>query len=413
MMAAVVEAALRSLALAVVVRIAIAALRVKNPQQERIMWTVVLGSALAMPALQGWGLAPAIPTLSVPLPAVALRDFPLRVHFEPGAMGIYLYLAVTICLLARLAFGTARMWRVSITAEPIDPAWTLGLDVRVTRRLSSPATFGSTILLPASYTDWTERKRTLILQHEASHVRNHDSQWQWIATMHVCIVWFSPLSWWLRRRLAELAEHASDDAVLQGNIPKTDYAAMLLEMAQARPARLIAVGIATRSIEKRIDRILSVDQPRGPVSRLRCGLALVAVVPLVAVAADVTPMWGTPASGRSAGTALYGMDTTHPFIVSGPSSDDLKKWYPIEAKHRGIDGLVQITVTLDEAGRATDTLVISESPLGIGFGAAASELAHVFKYANRTGRSASVTYRIKFELDQSGGPDPSSRQSGS
>jgi hypothetical protein len=70
-------------------------------------------------------------------------------------------------------------------------------------------------------------------------------------------------------------------------------------------------------------------------------------------------------------------------------------------------------VTLDEAGRATDTLVISESPLGMGFGAAASELAHVFKYANRTGRSASVTYRIKFELDRSGGPDPSSRQSGS
>jgi TonB family protein len=107
------------------------------------------------------------------------------------------------------------------------------------------------------------------------------------------------------------------------------------------------------------------------------------------------------------------MDMTHPYIVSSPSSDDLKKWYPVEAKRQGIDGQVQITVTLDEAGRATDTLVISESPLGMGFGAAASELAHVFKYANQTGRSASVTYRVKFELARSGDPDPLSRQSGS
>jgi hypothetical protein len=37
------------------------------------------------------------------------------------------------------------------------------------------------------------------------------------------------------------------------------------------------------------------------------------------------------------------------------------------------------------AGRASVTLVLSEIPLGMGFGAAASELAHVFKYPNPTG----------------------------
>jgi TonB family protein len=220
---------------------------------------------------------------------------------------------------------------------------------------------------------------------------------QWIAAFHVCIAWFSPLSWWLRRRLAELAEHTSDDAVLQGDIRKTDYAALLLEMARVNPANSIATGIATGSIEQRIDRILSVDQPGRPVSKLRYALAFVAVIPLVALAADITPKWSTSPSEHFAGAALFGMDMTHPYIVSSPSNDDLKKWYPAEAKTRGIDGLVQITVTLDEAGRATDTLVISESPLGLGFGAAASELAHVFKYANKTGHPASVTYRIKFE----------------
>jgi TonB family protein len=95
------------------------------------------------------------------------------------------------------------------------------------------------------------------------------------------------------------------------------------------------------------------------------------------------------------------MDVTHPHIVSSPSLEELKKWYPAEAAIRGIDGMVQITVTLDEAGRATDTLVISEAPVGLGFGAAASELAHVFKYSNTTGHPATVTYRVKFELKHS------------
>jgi TonB family protein len=147
------------------------------------------------------------------------------------------------------------------------------------------------------------------------------------------------------------------------------------------------------------------------VSKLRYALAFVAVIPLVALAADVTPKWGKPSSDDAAGAALYGMDVSHPYIVSSPSMDDLKKWYPTEAKDRGIDGLVQITVTLDEAGRATDTLVISESPVGLGFGAAASELAHVFKYANQTGHPASVTYRIKFELDRSDRQDTSTDNS--
>jgi len=411
MIAAIVEAALRSLALAVMVWFGIAVFRIKSPQQEKMAWSVVLVSALAMPLLQRWGFAPTIPTLSVPLPAVVLHDLPLRASSVPVAFAMYLYLAVSLVLLARLAVATARMWRVKATAEPIDQTWTLGMDVRVTRRLSSPATFGSTILLPSSYDHWTDDKRALILQHESSHVRHHDSHLQWLAVFHVCIAWFSPLSWWLRRRLAELAEHASDDAVLQGDIRKTDYAAVLLEMARVRLAKSIAPGIATGSIEQRIDRILSVDQPRRPVSRLRCALALVAVVPLVALAADVTPKWGTPPSDDSTGATLFGMDVTHPHIVSSPSLEELEKWYPAEAARRGIDGLVQITVTLDEAGRATDTLVISEAPVGLGFGAAASELAHVFKYSNATGHPATVTYHVKFELRHSERPDPSAGQS--
>jgi TonB family protein len=97
------------------------------------------------------------------------------------------------------------------------------------------------------------------------------------------------------------------------------------------------------------------------------------------------------------------MNASHPFIIAGPTGEELKEYYPSEAQRRGVNGLVQITVTLDGAGRATDTLILSETPAGMGFGAAASGLAHKFRYSNPTGHSASVTYKVKFELERSAG----------
>jgi hypothetical protein len=75
--------------------------------------------------------------------------------------------------------------------------------------------------------------------------------------------------------------------------------------------------------------------------------------------------------------------------VSWPN--DLQQFYPDSAEDGHVDGLVRITVTLDEAGRATDTYIVSEAPPDLGFGAAASTLAHAMGYTNPT-----VTFNVKF-----------------
>jgi TonB family protein len=263
-------------------------------------------------------------------------------------------------------------------------------------------TFGATILLPTCHASWTQDKRTMILRHEASHVRHHDSQVQWLAALHVALFWFSPLAWWLRRRLAQLAEYASDDAVLRGDTQKIDYARVLLEEARARSTQLVAAGIRSCSIEQRVDRIMRGDHPMSPPSIYRRTLAVVSVVPILALAADAVAVKETHLNSPSQSANLFGMNDSHPFIIASPSATDLRKYYPPEARHKGINGLVQIRVTLDRTGRATDTLILSEMPAGLGFGAAASELAHKFRYSNQTGHPAPVTYNVKFELDDSG-----------
>jgi len=158
--------------------------------------------------------------------------------------------------------------------------------------------------------------------------------------------------------------------------------------------------MANGSVAKRIERILSEEcAGKGP-KRWHRVLAVASVIPVIALAADVAALDTSHDSGVRTENP-FGMNAAYPRIVSSPPLEELKKFYPPAAVRDGIDGDVQITVTLDEAGRATDTLVLSETPLGMGFGAAASELAHVFKYENATGHSANVTYHVKFALDRS------------
>jgi TonB family protein len=436
------EAALRSLAVAGIVRLGIALLRITNPQQEKILWTTLLAGALAMPALVRWGSIHGLQLVSFSAPDVAvygsgpsdawgmLRAWGTLQAWEP--LVLTLYLSVSLALLARMATGWLRMQRISTAATRIRAPWTVGLDVRVTRELSSPATFGATILLPPSHAFWTDAKRTIILRHEEAHVRHHDSLIQWLASLHACLFWFSPLSWWLRRRLAQLAEYASDDAVLRRDIPKLDYATVLMEEAEMHSDKSMLVSVASHSLEQRVDRILSAKHSGRLPSRPWRALAAASVIPVIGLAAAgvgviVQPQQAlagasqgaalaqrTPAQVRPAPTnpsrpvsppqtsspAHPASTGAPPEILSGPTDAEMREFYPAEAKAKGIDGLVQITVTVDEAGRATDTHIVSETPAGLGFGAAASELAHHFKYKNPATLPGTVTYRIKFELDR-------------
>lgn len=100
-----------------------------------------------------------------------------------------------------------------------------------------------------------------------------------------------------------------------------------------------------------------------------------------------------PLASRVPVPARSSPKTDKPRIVSWP---DLEQYYPDDALRDHINGMVRITVTLDEEGRATNTYVLSETPPNLGFGAAASTVAHLMSYSNPTGHETSVTFNIKF-----------------
>ena len=227
-----------------------------------------------------------------------------HVAFSPSATAFSIYLAIAAALLLRLVFGLRMALRLWFTATPITasemsgiPAW---LRLRASTRVSSPLTIGSGIVLPADYEKWDQEKLRIVLAHERSHIRQGDFYLQLLAGLYAALVWFSPLGWWLKKQLADLAEAISDHAGIEEARSRTSYAAILLEFAAApRPTALGVAMARSGSLSRRIERLLNDHTFRQSFAYGRRALVAVALVPVALFAATevvrVQAASGTPA----------------------------------------------------------------------------------------------------------------------
>ncbi len=307
------DSALRALALALAVWAGLRIFRVRNVPAEKAAWTVILAAALLMPLRLP--LTARWPTATLVLPAIAARpaaasaepapatvtpqfnadaaaSVPERSHaagpgdrfpapaisdsapgiasaqpttelmpeclqLSPAAFAMLLYLAVAGALLFRLLYGLATALRIWCAAEPVSFDRS-GLALRCSRAVSSPVTIGSAIILPADYAEWDQEKLRIVLAHERSHIRQGDFYLQLLAGLYAAVVWFSPLGWWLKRKLSELGEAISDRSGLEQAKSRSSYAQVLLEFAAA--PRLTPIGVAMArpsSLSRRIERLLN------------------------------------------------------------------------------------------------------------------------------------------------------------
>jgi hypothetical protein len=311
------EAALRSMTLGAFAWLGLKLMKVRHPQLQMTVWTVVLLISLTMPILTPWmtiPLPPAAPrTVKIiwielpgitdqmpqpsedvdvaapstsPSPDSATPAPPVRGEWQSWAIGLYLYLFVSGAMLLRLLLGLTLMWHVVGAARRVRDGWGDG-DIRISDVVTVPVTFASTVLLPVGYDAWGERKLQAVLLHERSHVVHGDFYVLLLAAVNRAVFWFSPFAWWLFIRLGELAEAVSDDAAIAGLDGDRDgYADVLVDIAAA-PQRLPA-GLAMahpRTVHRRILRILAESSVPGWIGRRRrFGLAA-ALIPLAALSA--------------------------------------------------------------------------------------------------------------------------------
>lgn len=199
---------------------------------------------------------PDVVTPSAPAPPASHWHMP-----SPATLAVLAYAVVALALLGRLLVGLVAALALRHRATPIvvdDASLAELLDLRVSARVASPVTIGSTVVLPADYVEWDAEKLRIVLAHEGSHIRQGDFYLQLAAGVHAALFWFSPLGWWLRRKLSDLAEAISDRAGLAQAPSRSAYAQVLLEFAaRPRPTQLGVAMARQGKLTRRIERLLN------------------------------------------------------------------------------------------------------------------------------------------------------------
>jgi len=347
-------AAARSILLGCLIAAALPVFRVRSIPARLLAWRGLLLAALAMPLLIASFPAvrfvvpvPALPsaraaTTSAPIPAAAPAAYAAPAAFASPArpadslaaaaiapvtahaaqprrkiswslIALAIYLAIALGLLLRLAVGILLGARLEDAATRIRDLTALQHLSGVSRAagllasprlaesaaLSVPLMLGvrePVILLPPGWREWEVEELAAVLAHEVSHVVRRDALWQRLALIHRAVFWFSPLAWWLERHLAELSEHASDEAALAAGADRMRYAETLLGFfaeLEAAPERVWWQGVSMAKAgqaEKRVERILAWSSAMSnKVTKVfAVGLAVCAV-PLVALTASLHP----------------------------------------------------------------------------------------------------------------------------
>ena len=191
------------------------------------------------------------------------------------------YYLVAGFFLLRLSLGLALSLRLLARAVPVCPAWAGDTSIRISRDIAAPVTVAHVILLPWDAVNWPAGMRTAVLAHERAHLARWDFAMLVASQVNRAVFWFSPLSWWLHRRLATLAELASDDQAMATTGDRLGYATILLEMGRRSGASLRGVAMARPStLRYRIERILGrwrndglrPADPASDACARRCGL---------------------------------------------------------------------------------------------------------------------------------------------
>ena len=394
MIISIIEAALRSVLVALAVWVGLRAFRVSNVLAQKAAWGLVLAAAALMPMLlplaarlpglpgttfvlpahlptyllgriAAWRSAPQTavtfaprreianipavsyvaddkssssarypaPTISnshVSAPAKTTESKPaVTAHsFSLIKTAWLLYLAVAGLFVFRLLYGLAASVRILQTAEPVylesSSTFGAGMLVRSSSGLASPVTIGSAVILPEDYKTWDSEKLRIVLAHERSHIRQGDFYLQLLAGLYAAFFWFSPLGWWLKRTLTDLAEAISDRAGLEEAASRSSYAQILLEFAAAPRPTLIGVAMARPgSLSRRIERLLNDSSFRQAFAGTRRRALLAVLLVPVALFAATTLVRVEAAGQAPAPPAPPGPPNAGVSTPEAPTSPDM------------------------------------------------------------------------------------------
>lgn len=290
----------------------------------------------------------------------------LPTEFNATRFGFLLLTLPTTFLFVRLCLSLQKVLRISRSAELVDDKkikTAVGrirqvlqisreVSIRESAAISSPSSFGllrPCVILPTTYSQWSDSVLEDVLVHELSHIKRLDWLSMLLCQVVLCIYWFNPLVWLAVRKVDEEAENSCDAAVIRCGKSNTQYAENLLLVAREcrNQKRLLAQMMVDRKLlSNRIATILENSMMMKSISRKMLALS-------VAVAA----------------TLLVGLGNVQLLDVQAQASDQemlpLKKVvpvYPRQAAEGEVEGWVWVRFDVNPDGSVgEDSIAVVDS----------------------------------------------------
>jgi beta-lactamase regulating signal transducer with metallopeptidase domain len=172
------------------------------------------------------------------------------------------------------------------------------------------------ILRPAVYLPAGFSASALAVRHEFCHLRRGDIWLKWLMQLTVCVHWFNPLVWLMRRELNRFCELACDTSAVRrlGDTDRRAYGSMLLDTAGAAAERgfmpVASLGRDKQILQERLREIMN--------SKKTSRKAAAAMTALAAVILTAAVIFGALFSGCANQPAATAQTTPK---VSGSGTD--------------------------------------------------------------------------------------------
>ncbi len=247
------------------------------------------------------------------------------------------------------------------------PRHSRNIRVYLSDQVAGPATYGfirPVILLPAHL-----RNNRAVLRHELIHVHRRDWAWHMAEQAGQCLLWFHPAVWWLSAEIDLAREQVVDAETVaadsSGSI--SEYIQTLLEVALRR-AEQSSIPVSAfgnkSSLRRRITMLI--QQQKESRGRLILSTAVFTACTAVAAwqSARALPFPSTDHPKDTDTSQTKENDQTKPPIrVPGETQEKavtkkVNPIYPKDAKIAGIQGTVELDITISKEG-----LVESVKPL--------------------------------------------------
>ena len=175
-------------------------------------------------------------------------------------------------MLVRLAVGIYSVWRLihSGRMSVIEEDVTL----TVVSKLSTPFSWFGHIV--ASEEDM-KVYRDMILSHELAHIRLRHSWDVLFVDLALCLWWFNPAMWLLRRELQSLHEYQADDAVLNEGVDAKNYQMLLIKRAAGARLHSVANCLNHSNLKNRITMMCKKNSSRWAAAKALLVLPVVAI----------------------------------------------------------------------------------------------------------------------------------------